>query len=369
MHILIAPDSFKGSLSALSVAENLAKGISQANRLAKIELHPMADGGEGSLDVLNSILDAEELKMFAKDAMFKSITAKYLRKGDTAFVEMAEASGLQHLRPSQRNPEFATSYGTGQLIKHAVKNGCKEVYLFVGGTATNDGAMGIAQALGYKFFDKSGQELLTIGESLQHLESIQRPESPLDFRLYVVSDVKNPLYGPNGAAYVYARQKGADEEMIERLDRGLRNFAAVIKRDLGVSVDELEGGGAAGGTPAGCKAFFGAQILPGIQTIIELTGLAEKVEKADLVISGEGMLDQQTFSGKVVQGVSQLVQEKGKRLWAVSGQSALQESEIQEMGIEKLFTLLEKAGSVERAMNEAAEVLLAIGEEIGEGLK
>lgn len=364
MKILIASDSFKGSLSSYGVGEALKKGLLVSHSNAEVEIVGVADGGEGSLDAINHSINADEVKQFVKDPFWRTITASYLRKDDTAYIEMAAASGLQLIKESQRNPELSTSYGTGQQIKHAVKNGAKEVFLFVGGTATNDGGIGIAQSLGLKFLDENGEEVLTIGEGLNQIRKIVLPSETLDFKLKIVCDVNNPMFGINGAAHVFAAQKGADNEAIERLDAGLRNLAAVINKDLGKDVSQISGGGAAGGVPAGMVAFFDAEILPGTETIMELIGLDGKIEKADLIITGEGKLDRQTLSGKLIAGVADTSRKYKKELRAVVGINELSEEEFQTIGISKVYPLVSETVTKEMAIADAAKYVELIGREI-----
>jgi glycerate kinase len=364
MKILIASDSFKGSLSSYDVGNALKKGIHSVNVSAEVEIAAVADGGEGSLEAINHSIYGTWVPQFVKDPFWRTITASYLRKYDSAYIEMAAASGLHLVKEFQRNPEFCTSYGTGQQIKHAVKNGAKEVYLFVGGTATNDGGIGMAQTLGYKFLDEKGEEVFTIGEGLNQIRKIVPPNEPLDFKLKIVCDVNNPMFGPNGAAYVFAAQKGADNEAIERLDAGLRNLAAIIQKDLGKDVSQISGGGAAGGVPAGMVAFFDAEILPGTETIMQIIGLEEKIVKADLIITGEGKLDSQTLSGKLIAGIAQAAQKYKKELRAVCGINELSEAETKAIGISKVYPLVSDSITKDMAMAEPAKYL----EEIGQSL-
>jgi glycerate kinase len=364
MKILIASDSFKGSLSSYGVGEALKKGLLASHSNAEVEIVGVADGGEGSLDAINHSINADEVKQFVKDPFWRTIIASYLRKGDMAYIEMAAASGLHLIKETQRNPEFATSYGTGQQIKHAVKNGAKEVYLFVGGTATNDGGIGMAQTLGFGFFDQNGETVLTVGEGLSQIRKIVAPDELLDFKLKIVCDVNNPMFGSNGAAYVFAAQKGADNEAIERLDAGLINLAAVINKDLGKDVSQIPGGGAAGGVPAGMAAFFNAEILPGTETIMEIIGLEEKIQKADLVITGEGKLDHQTLSGKLIAGISKATTELKIPLIAVCGINELTKGEYEQLGVRQVYSLVSETVSKSEAIANPQKYLEKLGLEM-----
>lgn len=374
MKILIASDSFKGSLSSQDVAFALEKGILSVLPDSEIETVAMADGGEGSLDAINQSIHANEVSQFVKDPFWRTIAASYLRKGKTAYIEMAAASGLHLIKESQRNPEYATSYGTGQQIKHAVKNGAEEIFLFVGGTATNDGGMGMAQSLGYKFLDINEGEVLAVGESLIQIKKILPPANPLSFKLKIVCDVTNPMFGPNGAAYVFGAQKGANEEAIERLDKGLRNLAEIIKNELGKDVSEIPGGGAAGGVPAGMNAFFDAEILPGTETIMRIIGLRDRIEKADLIITGEGKLDHQTLSGKLISGIAKSAKQFEIPIFGVCGINELSLVELKHLGILKVYPLVNGNVTKAEAIKNSNTHLENIGKEIGlmiknEGLK
>jgi glycerate kinase len=302
-------------------------------------------------------------EQFVKDPFWRTITASYLRKGDKAYIEMAAASGLHLVKPSQLNPEYTTSYGTGQQLKHAVKNGAKEVYLFVGGTATNDGGIGMAQTLGYQFLDENDEMVMTTGEGLNQIRKIIPPIEKLHFKLNIVCDVTNPMFGLTGAAHVFAGQKGADAEGILRLDAGLRNLSNMIKTDLGKDVSTISGGGAAGGAAAGMTAFFNAEILPGTETIMELIGLVENMADADIVITGEGKLDGQTLSGKLISGLAA----KAKvPVIAVCGINELSTEQLHTLGVTKVYSLVDEQVSREFAMNHTAELLTNIGRKIAE---
>ncbi|MGR3810736.1 glycerate kinase [Jiulongibacter sp. NS-SX5] len=355
--IVLAPDSFKGSLSAKEICESLESSILE--KLPDVDLVkvPLADGGEGSLEAINTVLGAEEVKQFVKDPLWRTTTGMYLRKEETAYIEMASASGLHLVKESQRDPELATTYGTGQQIKHAVKNGCTEVYLFVGGSATNDAGIGIGQACGFKFLDAEGNELLAGGESLSEIRSLKLPDSPLEFKMKVVCDIDNPLFGPNGAAFIYAPQKGADTEMVNRLDGGLQNFAEVVQSQLGKEVHSFKGAGAAGGVPAGMKTFFDAEILPGTQTIFKIIDLENHLISSDLVITGEGKLDAQTLSGKLIAGVAELGKKIGVPVKAICGKNELNQSQLLEMGIQQVVSLVDDETNVKEAIENASKLI------------
>lgn len=360
MKIIIAPDKFKGSLSAREVCEAIQAGIRQVAVDAEIILHPLADGGEGSLDILAGHLAAEEIETIVQDPLFRPLRAAYLKNGETAYVEMARASGLPLLKPSERNARLTSTYGTGQLIRNAIQRGAKRLLLFVGGSATNDAGMGMAAALGYRFWDKDGQWVKPVGENLLQVARID-PESavvdPLLLSSSVVSDVRNPLYGGQGAAYIFAPQKGANAEDVALLDDGLKHIANLIERDLGLQVAELPGAGAAGGLGAGGAAFLKADIRSGIDTMMQATGLPEQLDGADLIITGEGKFDGQSLQGKVVAGVAEMARERGIPCLVFAGSTSLSPVDYEPLGIRKVYTVMEAGMSLSEAIASAAERL------------
>ncbi|GJM31565.1 MAG: glycerate kinase [Saprospiraceae bacterium] len=365
LNILIAPDKFKGSLSAQRVAESIAVGIRKNYPDARIELQPMADGGDGSIDLLNELWKLTEHRVEVHDPLFRKITTSYFSNETDAFIEMAKASSLALLKEEERNPMKTTSLGTGELILHALQKGIKNINLFIGGSATNDAAIGIATALGYQFFDKNNKSLLPVGENLLKVESIKSNRSVhgdgfrqmlRHSKIKIICDVNNPFFGENGAAWVYAGQKGASDLMIKKLDAGLKNMDAVFENQGFGSVQHLPGAGAAGGIGGGMFALFGAELIQGIDLFIERFDLENKVINADFVISGEGQLDFQSLQGKVVGGISKLCKKYGKPLMVVCGQNKLTTTDFYE-----IKSIMELAPSTEQAMNEASVFLEEIG--------
>ncbi|MDP4680019.1 MAG: glycerate kinase, partial [Cyclobacteriaceae bacterium] len=314
MKILISPDKFKGSLSAQEVCEAVHRGIKRFDDKIGTVFHPLADGGEGTLENLESSLDLKTLYAAVNDPLFRPIKAEYKMSKESAYIEMAAASGLPLLTEEERNCLYTTTFGTGELILDAVKNGARHIYLFVGGSATNDAGIGMAAALGYQFFDSENRQITPIGGELNKLDRIEKANLKFDLdqiRITVVCDVKNPLFGLEGAAYIYGPQKGANAEEIKLLDDGLRNFSKVVESNFGMDISKLEGGGAAGGISAGAVVFLNADIKPGIQTIFEITEYEKKLDSIDLIITGEGKLDLQTIHGKVIHGVDQISSKYG----------------------------------------------------------
>ena len=362
MNILIAPDKFKGSLSALEVAEAIAKGLNQALPEITCILHPLADGGDGSVQVLQSYLDLEEVTVQVPDPLGNPLQASYHIHGQEAFVELAQASGLILVPEQQRNPLETSTYGTGLLIRDALEKGAKKIFLFLGGSATNDGGIGIAQALGMEFLDKKGDTLEPKGKSLGLIDRII-PSSyfaQTQAEILCLCDVKNPLLGPNGATYVYGPQKGASPAMADQLEKGMENYAQVVEQQFRNNIREIEGGGAAGGISAGLFGMFGANIQSGIDTLLELSKFEERLQEADAVISGEGRLDTQTLEGKVIKGVLDLCKVYGKELILFVGQNQLADEVWQDQGVIGVTSILSHAKNVDDAIENAESYLAQI---------
>lgn len=362
MKILIAPDKFKGTLSAEEVCELIAKALRQLDPNCSLDSIPLADGGEGTAKLLTAQNRGQWISCEASDPLFRKIQTGYGISGDgsTAYMEMAAASGLSLLTPAERNPMKTTSLGTGELIADALNHNVRKIVLAIGGSATNDAGLGMAAALGAEFFDAQQQLLKPIGENLTQLHSMNLTK--LRTRLQSVSvtvlcDVNNPLVGPQGAAYVFAPQKGADAKTVEFLNHGLLNFESVVKQELNLSVN-FPGAGAAGGLGAGAKAFLQATLIPGIDYVLNTFQVANRVEQADLVITGEGKLDAQTLSGKVVQGVVKLARQFRKPVVAIVGKNELNESELTSLGISKVISLVNPTTSSTQAMAHARSFLM-----------
>jgi len=311
MKIVIAPDSFKGSLTAVEVSDAIEQGIREIFPESEIVKIPMADGGDGTVHCLVNATGGKILREKVTGPLGDEVLASYGILGDkkTAVIEMAEASGLTLVSENRRNPLVTTTYGTGQLIKFALDQGCRKMIIGIGGSATNDGGAGMVQALGAKLLDKDGEEIGFGGGELKKVFRIDTKY--LDNRLsetkvLVASDVSNPLCGPQGASRIYGPQKGATPEVIEELDESLAYFAGIIKRDLNKDVKDIPGAGAAGGLGASLIAFLNAELRPGIEIIIEIVKLEQAIKGADLVITGEGKIDSQTIYGKAPIGVAKI---------------------------------------------------------------
>lgn len=362
MNVLIAPDKFKGSLSAVEVCEAIQAGIHRFNPDVKIDVNPLADGGEGSLEVVTQTfqsvsenVDLQKITLTVADPLMRPIEAEYIITQETAYIEMSAASGLVLLAESERNCMNTTTFGTGEMILDAIRRGVRDIVLFIGGSATNDMGIGMASALGYRFLDVDKNPIIPVGKNLSEIKFIDNKNSLLSLAnvsVRVLCDVTNPLYGTQGAAYTYARQKGANDEEIEHLDKGLRNIAEVLKAQDYPDIADLEGAGAAGGMGGGAVAFLSAKIVSGTRFFIELTDLETKIQEADLVITGEGKFDEQTLQGKVINGITELAHKHDVPVMVICGAS---EMDGEKMGIKKVYSVMDISSSVEEAMRDAKE--------------
>lgn len=357
MRILVCPDKFKGSLSALEVCKAIQVGIQDVLPDAQITLAPMADGGEGSLEALAQVLDFTWQAVEVLDPLFRPIQSRYALAGREAHIEMAKASGLGLLSTEEQSPLFTSTLGTGQLIQHAIANGAEKICLWVGGSATNDGGMGLAQALGFRFLDVEGQPLPPTGENLTKIRSIKAPSPLPSIPIELITDVNNVLCGPKGAAQVFAEQKGASVKEITLLDQGLENLARVLELETSIAIEGIKGIGAAGGVGACIAAYMDVQIRSGIETLLKLYQINELLLGTDLVLTGEGKLDHQTLQGKVVQGVVKKAKAAQVPTWIVCGRSTLQPKEIEALGVQKIVLLQSETRSVEYCMTHAVELL------------
>jgi len=347
MKIAIAPDSFKGTMTAMQVAECIEKGLKAGMKKVSCRKVPMADGGEGTVQAIVDATGGKFVKRTVTDPLGRKIKATFGLSGDgkTAVMEMAEASGLALLKPKERNPMKTTTYGTGEMIRHALKLGVKKILIGIGGSATNDGGTGMASALGIRFLDSKGRQLEGTGANLSKIAAIDI--SGIDPRLKkvqieVACDVDNPLTGKRGAAYVYAPQKGATPAMVEKLDAGLKNLAAVVKSDLGISILRVPGSGAAGGLGGGLMAFLGGRLRPGVDIVIDSVKLSKRIKGCDLVITGEGRMDFQTAFGKTPAGVARVAKEQDIPVIAISGCLGKNAAEVNKIGIDAAFSAQEE---------------------------
>ena len=362
--ILIAPDKFKGSLTAMQICEAVAAGIKKVEPEVDFDFVPMADGGDGSLLVLAEHLKLQEVETSVENPLGHLVNCSYYRSEEAAYIEMAEASGLVCLNEKERNPLRTSTFGAGQLILHALDAGLRKVFLFLGGSATNDGAMGLAQALGFQFLGPNGEPLRGAGENLAKVAHIMPPTDDRlnGIEIICLCDVQNPLLGENGATAVYGPQKGATPDMILQLEDGMEHFAKQLERFSGQSIAQLPGGGAAGGLAAGLVALCNAKIKSGIETIQDWVQLESRVQTADLIISGEGKLDQQTLEGKVIAGVMTLVRKYKKDALLVVGKNELTQNDASVVGQVDVISIMDVAPDITSAMTKSRKYLRQIVE-------
>jgi glycerate kinase len=366
VRVLVAPDKFRGTLTASEVARAIARGWRRARPRDHVEEVPLADGGEGTLDALVDALGGERLTVSVTGPVGDPVAAEYGvaeaadGTGRSAIVEMARASGLQLVPAARRDPTVTTTRGTGQLILAACSRRPGTVIVCIGGSATNDGGAGMAQALGVRLLDAAGGELGPGGAALASLDRIDAgglDDGVRGRRFVVATDVDNPLVGPEGASAVYGPQKGATPADVALLDAGLERYADVIRRDLGVDVRDRPGAGAAGGLGAGLMAFLGAEVRPGVEVVMEAVGFARRLARADLVITGEGKLDRQSLHGKTPAGVLAAARSSGTPVLIVCGQAAIRPEGV------PVFTLFEAVGPA-RAFGDTRRALERVAEDL-----
>ncbi len=319
MTALICPDKFKHTFSARQVSELIERALQKTG--IKTVSKTLSDGGEGFLEAIESNLDVKRIVSKTFDPLMRPLETYFLFDADnrTAYIELAKTGSLSLLAPQERNPMHTTTYGFGIQIKQAIEAGAKHIVTGLGGSSTTDAGTGMAAALGWRFFDNDGNELEPTGENLVNIRRIIPPQRSYDVSVTACSDVNNPLYGPEGAAFVYSPQKGASPEEVKLLDSGLKNFADVIYKELGKSVANIPGAGAAGGLGAGLVAFLNARLVMGASFVADLTGLDEFIHSSDIVITGEGKVDRQSFYGKVIAEVIRRAGKYGKRVVIIAG--------------------------------------------------
>ena len=362
MRIVVAPDSYKGSLSALGVAQAMERGILSVFPEANVCKIPMADGGEGTVDALLAATGGERRQSEVSDPLGQRIMAPWgiLGDGRTAVIEMAAASGLTLLATEQRNPCITTTYGTGELIRAALDAGLRKIILGIGGSATNDGGAGMARALGARFLDADGQELPDGGAALAGLNRIDL--SRLDPRLceteiVVACDVDNPLCGARGASAVFGPQKGATPAMVEELDAALAHYAAVAQRATGRDVAKHAGAGASGGLGAGLLFFTPAQLKPGVDIVLHAVGFSEIVKDVDFVIAGEGCTDFQTAFGKAPVGVARCAKQFGIPVFCLSGSLGQGADDVLALGIDAVLSIADRPMTLAESMGAASTLI------------
>jgi len=362
MKFVIAPDKFKNSLTGLEFCDAVESGIKQVKPDANIITLPLADGGDGTIEIINYYLKGKMVDIQVNDPFFRPIKASYLysESTKTAFVEMAEASGHKLLKLTELDCKNATTFGTGELILDAIKKGAAKIILGIGGSATNDCGIGMATALGYRFLDANKDELKPIGKNLSKIKSID--DSQVHPKLQSVSfkvacDVSNPLYGKNGAAHVYAKQKGASPKDVELLNKGLKDVSKVLNNHFKINSQNIKGAGAAGGMGIASKVFLNGALQPGVELIKKIANFNERIQEADWVITGEGQLDYQTLSGKTVEGVITAAKAKNIKVAALCGSIALDETAIKTFRIDYADAVLNYSENLEDAMKNGSGYL------------
>ena len=343
MKILIAPDSFKECLSAEQVATAIHRGM-RKSLSAQYQLIPMADGGEGTVQAMTRALRGKMVRCQSHDPLGRSIRAVYgwISATKTAIIETASSSGLHHIPVGNRNPLKTSSFGTGEEIKHALDRKCDRIILGLGGVGTNDGGAGIAKALGFRLLDKNKKNIADGAAGLLQLHKIDGSGAHprlKNVKVIAASDVKNPLCGVRGSAAVYGPQKGATPTMVREMDRALKHFAKIVRRDLGVSVLNAVGAGAAGAIGAGAMAFLNAKIFSGIEMVIELTNLEKQIRNCDWVITAEGQIDRQTAFGKTAAGIARLAKKYRKPVIALCGNVGAGTEPLRQLGIDAIFSI------------------------------
>lgn len=354
MKVIIAMDSFKGSISSIEGSQAVSDGIREIDPHATIVTLPLADGGEGTVDAIVHATSGKIVETKVTGPLHESVRAKYGLTGDgkTAVIEVAEACGLPLVPDENRNPLKTTSYGVGELILDAVEKGCRHFVVGLGGSATNDAGVGMLQALGVKFLNQQGDEVGLGGHVLNEIEGIDLSE--VDSRIHecvfrVACDVNNPLYGEKGAAYIFGPQKGATDEMVVELDRGLRHFSEVVEKELGIDLHSKPGSGAAGGLGAAFSGFLGGTLESGIGLVLDLINMEKYLGGSDLVITGEGMLDGQTSMGKAPVGVANLAKKYGVPVVALAGAIKQENFQLNDQGLAS-FSIIPAPMSLEEAM-------------------
>ena len=367
--VVVAPAAFKGALSAAGAAGAIAAGVRLAVAGVETRIVPVADGGEGTLDALVAARQGRVRAVVVADPLGRATSAELgLLRGGTVVVELARASGYERLTDMERDPEATSTFGTGQLIRAALDFAPKRIIVSVGGSATNDGGLGLARALGARLLDRTGAALDGVGADLARVAQIDL--TGLDPRLVdvpidVACDVRNPFHGPDGAAHVFGPQKGADAATVDRLDRGLASLAGVLRALTGIDVQAIPGAGAAGGAAGGMVALLGARIVPGAELVLDAVGLAEALEGANLCITGEGRLDEQTLQGKAPAAVAAMCRDRGVPCVGVCGELRLPPGLVRRMGMVAAFPIRRELGPMDAALVATETDLAAMGAALG----
>ena len=358
---ILIPDSFKGTMSAPEVCEVMKDCILKAFPDCRVEAIPIADGGEGTIDCYLAAMGGRSISLPCCGPFGETVTGRFgVTEDNTAVVEMAVCAGLP-LVEGRLDPEGTTTYGVGQLLLAAAESGCRQILVGLGGSCTNDGGCGAAAACGVKFYRADGETFVPTGGTLCQIDRIDASElSPIlsECKILTMCDITNPLHGPNGAAYVFAPQKGADAAAVERLDEGLKHLDRILRRDLHSDAAEQPGAGAAGGMGAGMMAFFGSRLCSGIDTMLAQTQFTRRIADADVIFTGEGRIDTQSVQGKALSGIAAAAKAQGKKVIAVVGADDSTEA-VYDMGITAIFTINRRAESLDESRHKSRDNLAA----------
>ena len=373
MRIVDCPDSFKGSLSAIQVATIIAKAFHEVDQTISVDCVPIADGGEGTIDAFYASVGGQLKEVTVNNPMHQPIKAQYLVLPDhTCVIEMAQSTGLHLVKKEMRNPLVATSYGMGEMIRHALDAGYRNFVVGIGGSATNDGGYGLLRALGLRFFDENGEELAEDVLALQklvHIDTTHFDPRVGESTFHIACDVNNPLLGENGATAVFGPQKGVTKEMQNQLEQALTQLAKEIAKEVGTAVHEVAGAGAAGGVGLAFLAYFPATLKSGIDVISMITGLKEKIAQADYVITGEGHSDHQTLNGKAPFGIAKLAKQQGVPAVLLSGKVANESILKLKPYFNIILSVAEEQMSTSFAMKHAIDLLFSRAKELAQQLK
>lgn len=359
MKILLAPDKFRGSLDAPQVCKAMSEGIRMVSPEIEVLSLPMADGGEGTLDLLLWYSGGKKHTAKVQDPLGRMINAEYGLSADrkTAFIEMATASGLRLLKTEERNPLKTSTFGTGELIKIVLEGDVENIILGIGGSATTDAGIGMAAALGWQFLDENGEQLSPIGKNLIKIKKVLSPvsnhRSPVS--IYVACDVTNPLFGENGASYIYGPQKGADEQAVKELDKGLQNISMIFERDFGKNYSLISGTGAAGGLGFGSMVFLNAELKEGVKLLMDFCDFDKKLKGVNLIITGEGKIDNQTLQGKLIKGITDRANHAKIPIAAICGTLDVSPQELQEIGINYAASIINRPMNLDEALKYGYE--------------
>jgi glycerate kinase len=357
--IIIAPDKFKGSLTSMEVCTAIMKGLHDADKSLEISFFPMADGGDGFAEVLKYYTGTETVKLQSVDALGRPLNCTYELnvKDNVAIIELASCSGIAMLDIHERDPLVTSTYGTGLQVQHAIQNGVKKILLGIGGSATNDAGIGILSAMGFIFLDSDGETLEPLGKALIQISEIIPPDPLPPVQFDIACDVNNPLYGPEGAAFVFSEQKGATHTDAKLLDEGLRNLASVVMQQTGKNISAFPGAGAAGGIAAGLAAYLPVNVIEGTQLILDSSKIETGLAGTDVIITGEGKIDHQSFRGKTISAICSIAGKHNIPVVAFCGKLELDEIQWKKLGLIDAFEISDGSVNETESIRDAYDLL------------